>query len=208
MIIKNFLYIVFHGIYTLSKRKYSRSSIKIIAFAICLLGSSLSNKCHAQSQSYTGTIGVSLLLKAACQIGGTTLAGNTNLGVLAFDAQTTFFSQVDKQVLSDGSNGGGAITMTCSPGVTPELEVTSGNHDDQKSGGHNHALANGTTYIAYDLYTDSSFAQVVQNNTPISLSANGTTYTIGLFGRAFGTGSASTLPAGTYTDTINVTLSF
>ncbi|WP_083510683.1 spore coat protein U domain-containing protein [Asaia bogorensis] len=183
-------------------------SARYALLALGLFGFCLSSPCRAESETYTGTIGVSLHLDSACQIGGTTPTGNTAMGLLAFDTQTTFFKQVANRVLAAGSNSGDDITVTCSPGITPMLTVISGTHDAQKSGGHNHALANGSSYIAYDLYTDSSFATVVQNNTPISLTAHDSTFTVGLFGRAFGADATSPLQAGDYADTINVTISF
>ncbi len=172
------------------------------------LGFGLGHPDRAAAQStITGTIGVTLTLTSACSISGTLLAqgSSTNFGTLDFGSQTTLFTQHDAQVVS-GSNSG--ISLTCSPGISPELMITGGSNDASKSGGHLHALAFGTSNVPYDLYSDSSHSTVIQNNTAVAFATSSTTYTTNLYGRVFGSGTASALPAGTYTDTLNVTLSF
>ncbi|GBQ26390.1 spore coat U domain-containing protein [Gluconacetobacter sacchari] len=161
----------------------------------------------AAQTSITGTIGVTLTLTSACSINGTILASGSsaNFGTLDFGTATTLFTQQDAQVLT-GSSGG--ISLTCSPGISPQLTVTSGGNDTKTTGGHLHALVSGSSNVSYDLYSDSSRTTVVQNNAALALTASSTTYTTNLYGRVFGAGTASVLPAGVYTDTLNVTLSF
>ncbi|NVN43786.1 spore coat protein U domain-containing protein [Asaia siamensis] len=160
---------------------------------------------HAQT-SMTGTIKVSMNLTAACSIGDTILASGANFGNLDFGSDTTLFETKDAQVLSGNAGG---ISMTCSPGISPQLTVTGGSHDmPQNSGGYLHALANGVNTIPYNLYLDAGRSTVLQNGTPVPLVAASTTYTANIYGRVFGGKQASALPAGEYSDTINVTLSF
>lgn len=185
-----------------------RSRLTCAGFVLAALGGGLNHPSRAAAQtSITGTIGVTLTLTSACSINGTLLTSGTgaNFGTLDFGTATTLFTQQDAQVLT-GSSGG--ISLTCSPGISPELTITSGSNDANTSGGHLHALASGTSNVPYDLYSDSSRSIVLQNNKSVALTASSTTYTTNLYGRVFGAGTASTLPAGTYTDTLNVTLSF
>ena len=67
--------------------------------------------------------------------------------------------------------------------------------------------ANTTQGVAYSLYSDSGFNNVVSNNTPIpkaSTTAGVDNYT--LYGRIQGGGNSVTVVPGTYTDTINVSV--
>jgi spore coat protein U-like protein len=172
------------------------------------LGFGLGHPGSAAAQtSITGTIGVTLTLTSACSINGTilTTGSSANFGTLDFGTATTLFTQQDAQVLAGASGG---ISLTCSPGISPELTIASGSNDANASGGHLHALVFGSSYVPYDLYSDSSRSTVIQNNAAVALTASSTTYTTNLYARVFGVGTASTLPAGNYTDTLNVTLSF
>ena len=61
-------------------------------------------------------------------------------------------------------------------------------------------------YVPYDLYTDSGHSNLVAIGGVIPLAAStGVAQAVNIYGKA--TGKAG-LPAGTYTDTINVTLTF
>jgi spore coat protein U-like protein len=61
-------------------------------------------------------------------------------------------------------------------------------------------------FVPYDLYTDSGYNNILASNGVINLAAStGAAQTINLWGKAVGKPG---LPAGTYTDTISVQLTF
>ncbi|MCA2493183.1 spore coat protein U domain-containing protein, partial [Vibrio sp. 2175-1] len=69
-----------------------------------------------------------------------------------------------------------------------------------------YAMSNGSEYIEYKLFTDSDRnTQIVQNGTvALNEFTTATAQTIELFAKAYGTSST----AGSYSDTISVTLSW
>jgi spore coat protein U-like protein len=102
--------------------------------------------------------------------------------------------------------GGGALSILCSAGTTPTVKVRAGAHDGQSPGG-TRALYDGVAnYVPYDLYTDAGHSQILAIDGVINLAAStGVEQTVNLYGQAVGKAG---LPAGTYTDTISVELTF
>ena len=102
--------------------------------------------------------------------------------------------------------GGGAISILCSAGTVPVIRVGAGSHDGQSAGG-SRALADGVgNFVPYDFYTDAGRTQVLAINGTITLPlSSGVAQTVNLYGQARGKVG---LPAGEYTDTVSVELSF
>ena len=102
--------------------------------------------------------------------------------------------------------GGGAISILCSAGTVPVIRVGAGVHDGQSAGG-SRALADGAgNFVPYDFYTDAGRTQVLAINGTITLpTSSGTAQIVNLYGQARGKAG---LPAGVYTDTVSVELSF
>ncbi|PZU57611.1 MAG: spore coat protein [Sphingobium sp.] len=153
------------------------------------------------AQTVTGTVGSTITLTAACQVNGSTATSGVNFGTLDFGSRSTLFNTATGVV--DG-NGAGAIAIQCTPGSGATLTVVGGAHDAAITGG-NRALSNGTKFVPYDIYRDAGYANVLANGATISVTTDGTVQTIPIYGRAVGT---SALVAGTYTDTISLTLTF
>ena len=84
--------------------------------------------------------------------------------------------------------------------------MRAGAHDGQSPGG-TRALYDGVAnYVPYDLYTDAGHSQLLAIDGVINLAAStGVAQTVNLYGQAVGKAG---LPAGTYTDTISVELTF
>ncbi|MFM9270396.1 spore coat U domain-containing protein [Halomonas elongata] len=158
----------------------------------------------AFAQSVTGTVDVSIELTAACEVNGSTATSGVDFGSLEFGSHTTLFSEADSEVL----NGGDAIEVLCSPGVTPSFQITGG-ANDVESGAQNHAMANGSgNFVPYSIYTDAARTSALEPNTPYTLSGTPdgiTPQTLPLYGRAYGQPG---LAADSYSDTLNVELSF
>lgn len=167
-----------------------------------LAGLGLALASQAQADTVTGSITSTLILTAACQVNGTGGTSGLNFGALNFGTKDALFTSADGQVLG---GGGGAMSILCSSGTTPSIRVRAGAHDGQSAGG-TRALANGSNYVPYDFYTDAARTQVLGIGDTITLqTSTGVAQTVNLYGQARGKAG---LPAGTYTDTVAVELTF
>ncbi len=167
-----------------------------------LLGLLMASTANAAT-TVTGQITSTLILTSSCQVNGVGGTTGLNFGALNFGTTNSLFTTASGQVLG---GGGGALSILCSAGTTPSLTVQGGSNDGKSTGG-TRALYDGVAnYVPYDLYTDSAHTQLVAINGVINLGAStGAAQSVNLYGKA--TGKAG-LPAGTYTDTVSVVLSF
>ncbi|ABY97862.1 TPA: spore coat U domain-containing protein [Pseudomonas putida] len=170
----------------------------------CMLaGLGLALASQAQAATVTGNITSTLTLIAACQVNGSSGTSGLNFGALNFGTQDALFTTANAQVLG---GGGGAMSILCSAGTVPAIKVRAGLHDGQSSGG-TRALADGAgNFVPYDLYTDSGRTTLLAIDGTITLpTSTGAAQTVNLYGKAVGKAG---LPAGVYSDTISVELSF
>ncbi|MFJ4153244.1 spore coat U domain-containing protein [Pseudomonas sp. NPDC089752] len=170
----------------------------------CILaGLGLALASHAQAATVTGTISSTLTLISACQVNGSTGTSGLNFGTLSFGTQEALFTTANGQVLG---GGGGAMSILCSAGTVPAIRVRAGAHDGASSGG-TRALADGAgNFVPYDFYTDTGRTQLLAIDGTITLpTSTGVAQTVNLYGQARGKAG---LPAGVYTDTVAVELSF
>lgn len=153
----------------------------------------------AMAGSSSGTLTVHLNVLSACLVNGTASGSAFGAGGdIAFTDQPGTFVQADAQVV--GSLGD--LTIQCSPGTSPTLTVGSGQNDNAGT----RRMASGASRINYRLYTDSARSQEVTIGQQLSLGTMGATaVTLPLYARAT---NASVLPAGLYTDTVQVTLAW
>ena len=151
----------------------------------------------------TGQVTASLVLTSSCLVNGVAGSTNINFGSLNFGTTSSLFTQASSQVLG---GGGGAMSILCSAGTVPVVKVRAGSHDGQASGGAR-ALADGAGhFVPYDFFTDTGFSNLLAIDGTISLATStGVAQTVNLYGRAIGVAG---LPAGTYTDTVAVELTF
>ncbi|MFJ3368124.1 spore coat U domain-containing protein [Pseudomonas sp. NPDC086251] len=151
----------------------------------------------------TGQIDASLILTSSCLVNGASGGSGLNFGSLDFGTTDSLFTEAQGQVLG---SGGGALSILCSAGTTPALKIRGGSHDGASAGG-SRALANGGgQFVPYDLYKDTGHAQLVAIDDVIALlPSTGVVQTVNLYGKALGKPG---LPAGTYSDTVAVELSF
>lgn len=174
----------------------------VVAVSLVLAGGAA--VAPAKAGSSNGTIGVSLNVSAACAVnGGSQTSGALGqIGTIAFADQPGTFGNVDATMV--GSNGAGnAISVLCSPGLTPSMTIGSGAHDANSV----HYLASGSNQVAYHLYTDSARSNEITIGQQISLgTASSTALTQPIYARVNSGGQV--LAAGAYTDTVQVTLSW
>ena len=155
----------------------------------------------AQAQTVTGTIDATITLVSGCQVNGNTAATAVDFGTIDFGSHTTLFDEALTQL---EANGDASISILCSPGSPASLTVTSGLHDGVVAGA-SRAMANGSNFVPYDIYSDSARNNLLANNTSISVPADGTVQEVPIYARAEGRPG---LVAGIYTDTLSVTLTF
>lgn len=164
------------------------------------LGLALASQVQAAT---TGTIESTLTLTAACQVNGSSGTSGVSFGALDFGTQNALFTTVDAEVIG---GGGGAMSILCSAGTVPVIRVGAGSHDGLSPGG-TRALADGDgNFVPYDFYTDAGRTQLLAIDDTITLpTSSGVAQTVNLYGQARGKAG---LPAGVYTDTVSVELSF
>ncbi|HHJ1297594.1 spore coat protein U domain-containing protein [Pseudomonas sp. P1B16] len=170
----------------------------------CILaGLGLALASQAQAATVTGNITSTLTLISACQVNGSSASSGLNFGALDFGTQDALFGTANAQVLG---GSGGAMSILCSAGTIPAIRVRAGTHDGQSSGG-TRALADGAgNFVPYDFYTDTGRTQVLAIDGTITLpTSTGVAQTVNLYGQARGKAG---LPAGVYTDTVAVELTF
>ncbi|GGB28477.1 hypothetical protein GCM10011380_17620 [Sphingomonas metalli] len=155
----------------------------------------------AAAGSTAGTIGLSLTITNACVINGAAqVQSNTgSMGDIAFPSQPGVFGTVDGQLV--GSLG--TLQVQCSPGVTPQLTFGAGAND---AAGKRRLAYNGTT-IDYRLFSDPQRTSELGIGSSLSLgTAASAPISVPIYARA--TGAGSVLAAGSYTDTVQVTLTW
>lgn len=176
--------------------------VRLSRFGLSLLGLAMASTVNAAT-TVTGQITSTLTLISSCQVNGSSGSTGLNFGNLNFGTTDSLFTEADAQVLG---GGGGALTILCSSGTSPAVKVRAGIHDGQSPGG-SRALADGAgNFVPYDLYTDAAHSTLLAIDGVINVGAStGVAQTVNLYGKAVGKAG---LPAGTYTDTVAVELTF
>ena len=141
------------------------------------------------------TFVVSAQVVAGCLVVG----GTSNYGVLNFGTQSALSS-----ALLSTSLGGTTVTFQCTPGVAVSMSLDGG--QNSASGTRNLRRTGGTQLLAYQLYRDANYSQSlgIGQSVPVSYS-DPTAIKLPVYGR---TQLSGTQPAGTYTDVVQVTVSW
>lgn len=174
------------------------------ASAIAVTGAALLASSPARAD-ITGTIDATITLEAGCIINGQNLddgASGADFGTVDFGTQNTLFTSADGQLL----NGGGALTIQCSPGIAPTLSFDAGQHDGEGAGSGIRAMAHTSApgqFVTYNLYSDAGRTVSIPVGGDIALASSGAVQTVNIYARAFG--EAGLVP-GTYGDVVTVVL--
>ncbi|MGU3416229.1 spore coat protein U domain-containing protein [Enterobacteriaceae bacterium C34A] len=169
----------------------------------------------AQAVTSLGTIAATLTLTNGCLINGSPSQSGINFGTLDFGTRPATFSTLTTQLT--GASGGNSFTVQC---TTSSYTVTiTGNANSTAPGTvvgtpgtpgrYLISTTNATQGVAYSLYSDSGYNNVITNGAalPIASTTGGVdSYT--LYGRIQGGGNSVTVVPGTYTDTINVSVNY
>jgi spore coat protein U-like protein len=155
----------------------------------------------AYADSSSGTIGLLLNVTNACVVNGATSVQSNlgSLGSIRFPDQPGIFGNVDGQLVGTL----GALQVQCSPNATPVLTVGAGANE---AAGARHMASNGTT-VAYRLFSDAGRTTEITIGQQLQLgTATTAAITVPIYARVNSGGLV--LPAGAYTDTVQVTLSW
>ncbi|WP_044173613.1 spore coat protein U domain-containing protein [Phytobacter massiliensis] len=172
---------------------------------------------NAGAVTSTGTIGATLTLSNGCLINGSPAQSGINFGTLDFGESPATFNELTTQLSGTGA-GGSTFTIQCTT-ASYTVQIT-GNTNTATPGSTvgtpgaavrylRSATPTNTQGVAYSVYSDSGFSNEVINGAaiPRASTANGVdSYT--LYGRIRGGGNSVTVLPGTYTDTLNVSVTY
>ncbi|AZE89997.1 Csu type fimbrial protein [Pseudomonas orientalis] len=136
---------------------------------------------------------VSATVTPGCLIVGV----GSNYGALTYGS----FSALATGTVTAALTGG--VTLQCTPGVALSMSVDGGLHS---ATGRNLQLNSGSARVAYQLFRDAAFSQSLGVNQSVSVSySNANTISLPIYGRVILPGNQ---PGGTYSDTLQVQLSW
>jgi spore coat protein U-like protein len=143
----------------------------------------------------SSTFQVSATIAAGCLVVG----GVTAYGVLDYGTRSALATGVIGTSL-----GGTTVTFQCTPGVGLSMSLDGG--QNSASGTRNLKRSGGTQLLAYQLYSDAAYSQVLGIGSSASVSySDPTAIKLPVYGRTTLPGN---LPAGTYTDVVQVTVTW
>ena len=93
------------------------------------------------------------------------------------------------------------FTVTCTNGAAYTIAMDNG----QNANGTTNRMKNGSEYVSYELYQDSSYGTVWDASSTVGSTGTGTAQTFTVYGRV---PPQATPSAGTYTDTVTITVSY
>jgi spore coat protein U-like protein len=184
-------------------RNINHLSTKFVG-GLALAGAALLAASPARAD-ITGTIDATITLEAGCIINGQNLddgATGADFGTVDFGTQNTLFTSADGQLL----NGGGALTIQCSPGIAPTLSFEAGQNDGEGAGSGIRSMAHASApgqFVTYNLYSDAGRTVSIPIGGDIALASSGAVQTVNIYARAFG---ESGLVPGVYGDVVTVVL--
>lgn len=172
------------------------------------------------------SIALGILTALLCGVAGTALAATYDTGTLTVSATVTAhctvtttdlaFGNYDPNAATAQDSSAGKISTICTKGSTPIIALGQGSNPTGIStdAAPERQMSDGATtpsMLAYNLYTDSTYGTVWGNTpttgvTQASASADGTTAVdTTVYGRI---AANQYVPAGSYSDSVVVTISF
>ncbi len=160
-------------------------------FALLLMGGGSARALPTQ------TFQVSASIVNGCVISGTNIGvlGTLNFGTLpGVGSSTAYASFVQNS----------SIVLSCTPGTTLDMSIDGGSNFSSAS--RNLKVTGNTNLVPYSLFSDTSYTTSIPVNQNITVSySNANNIVLPIYGRLSISGSNL---AGTYTDTLTVTLSW
>ena len=158
----------------------------LLATALVTAGFALSN---AQAATSTATMPVTITIQNACNV------SSVSPTTLNFGTQGPLTAAVNQT---------STITVTCTSGAPYNIGLDGGSSANVNA----RVMVNGTNSVGYQLYSNSSHTTVWGNTigtNTVPGTGNGTTQAYTVYGQV---PAQTTPPAGTYNDTINVTVTY
>lgn len=153
----------------------------------------------------SGTMGVQLSLETGCIVSGSTdPLGSVNFGTMNFGVAPTLFAN---NLQAHSALGGNQVQLNCSDGADLNILVGDGENVDDNV----RRMASGGNFVQYRLYTQANGAGVEYEagggalDLSASVPGGGGLFNLPIFGVV---APQSGLVAGTYSDTVTVTLTF
>ncbi|MFT3762903.1 MAG: spore coat protein U domain-containing protein [Pseudoxanthomonas sp.] len=149
----------------------------------------------------TGSLTVKATVVSSCAV-NTNTAGTVTNAVLDFGNITT--ANLGSSIDADTTGSGGtSLTVLCSNGTNYTYYANYGSN----ASGNQRRMANGTEMIAYDLYSNQARSTAFPTSgSTASATGNGSVQSYTIYGRI---PALSSLPtAGTYTDTVTLTVEY
>ncbi|MGL4859764.1 MAG: Csu type fimbrial protein [Enterobacteriaceae bacterium] len=145
----------------------------------------------------TATITVAVTVQPSCTA-GTTVQGNVSFGTLNFGT----YSSLSRIITATGTQNAGAIQVQCTVGTNYKIVMGTGSNSSTVNPRY---LASGANKISYNLYSDNAFQNIWDNVTGVSRVATGQQEWVPVYALV---PSQSTPAAGTYSDSVQVTVSW
>lgn len=153
------------------------------------LGIGLAASLPAAATDLTTTFQAKIVIVNAC----TALSADT----LDFGSQGVLSAAVDQTT---------TLNVTCTSGAPYTVKLSAGANPSTAGDINTRRMKNGASdYVGYNLYSDSPGGTAWDNTTGVSRSGTGSAEAITVYGRV---AAQATPPAGTYTDTVTVTVSY
>lgn len=166
----------------------------------------------APAAAITGQLNAQITLTSGCIIfGGPGTINGANFGTLDFGVRpSTFIGSAT--AVATGGEGGGTTQIVCSPEVAAvNISISAGNHAGQATSGvGQRAMSNGAAFLAYDVFQEPGHVTpypISSAVTGIAVPITGSAFVLPIYGRV-NKSTPEALPAGTYTDQLQVTLTF
>ena len=161
--------------------------------AVLALAGAMALPVHAGT--ITGNLSIQLTIAAGCQVSGGATSGN-NFGTLNFGTWALLNQNVDAQ-----QDIGAQVSLACSNGEPYSIALGDGqNYSSARR------MANGGNFVSYELYQDPSHStRWGVGGQALGSTGNGSVRNHLVYGRV---PVQAVQPAGTYTDTILVTVAW
>ncbi len=185
-------------------------------FRLTLIAAAVALQCAygAGNGATSGQLDARMVLQSSCSVSGAG-GGNSgiNMGTLDFRTQASTFTGIVTATVGDGAGGSGPTQIICSSDVTTlNVTVSAGNNPGQGTsvGVGSRAMAFGSARLPYEVYSDAAMTTPYPTGATavgVTLPGTGAPFGLPVYGRINKT-SANALPAGTYSDALQVLLSW
>ncbi len=173
------------------KTKFNQRKIKL-AIASAIVAGSMGLSATSYAATETGTMAVRTLVAMSCSM---------TVSELVFPSYDT--SAVTHNL------GSGTITSTCTLGGSATITIGEGSNANEESNPATpkRQMANGSSMLEYDLYTDLLYANLWGNTslTGNAITGTGAPLVVNVYGRM---GPGQVGAPGSYSDSVSVTLTY